>query len=49
MLWAVVVILVIVWLVSFLALHVTSGLIHLLILAAIIIAIVNLVGGRRAV
>ena len=47
-LWAVVAILVILWLVSFLALHVTSGLIHLLLVIAVIVLIYNLVVGARS-
>ncbi|MBC5823881.1 MAG: lmo0937 family membrane protein [Candidatus Eremiobacteraeota bacterium] len=48
-LWVIVVILVIIWLVSFLAFHVTAGLIHILLIAAVIIVIYNLVTGRKTV
>lgn len=47
-LWAVVAVLVVVWLVSFLALHVTSGLIHILLVIAVVVLIYNLVTGSRA-
>ncbi len=47
-LWAVIAILVILWLVSFLALHITSGFIHILLVIAVIILLYNLfVGSRR--
>ena len=47
-LWAIVAVLVVIWLVSFLALHITSGLIHLLLVIAVIVLIYNLVVGSRA-
>jgi Family of unknown function (DUF5670) len=43
-LWAVVVILVVLWLVGFIVLHVSSGLIHLLL----IVLLYNLFAGSRA-
>jgi len=46
-LWAVVAVLVILWLVGFVVVHVSSGLIHLLLLAAVIVLIYNLVVGSR--
>lgn len=46
MLWTLIVILVVLWVVG-LALKVTTGLIHLLIVAAIILFIVRLFMGRR--
>lgn len=46
MLWTLIVILVVLWVVG-LALKVTTGLIHLLIVAAIILFIVRLFLGRR--
>ena len=46
-LWAVVVILVVLWLLGFVVLHVSSFLIHLLLIAAVIVLLYNLfVGGR---
>ena len=47
-LWVVIAILVILWLVSFLALHITSGFIHILLVIAVVILLYNLfVGSRR--
>lgn len=42
-------ILLIVWILSWIAFHVTSGLIHLLIIFAVISLIVHIFRGRRAV
>ncbi len=41
-------VLVVIWLVSFLAVHVTSGLIHLLLIVAVISLVIHFVSGRRA-
>jgi hypothetical protein len=49
MLWTIVVILLILWALGFLAFHVGGGLIHLLLVIAVIVIIVNLVRGRSAV
>ncbi len=43
------VVLIIIWLVSFVALHVSSGLIHLLLLVALISFVIHFVRGRSAV
>lgn len=48
MLYAIAVILVILWLLGFLAFHIGGGLIHLLLVIAVIVVIVRLVTGRRA-
>jgi hypothetical protein len=48
MLWALVVILVVLWLAGFLVVHVGGGLIHLLLIVAAIVLIYQLVTGRRA-
>ncbi len=48
MLWTIVVILLILWLLGF-GFHVAGSLIHLLLVVAVIIVIVNLVTGRRTV
>lgn len=42
------VVLVIVWLVSFLALHISSALIHLLLIVALISLVVHFVAGRSS-
>jgi len=43
------VVLLILWALGFLAFHVTSGLIHLLLVIALIVVIARLVTGRRTV
>ena len=48
MLWTVFVILLIMWLLGFFAFHVGGGLIHLVLLIAAIVLVVNLLTGRRA-
>ena len=48
MLWTIAVILVILWLLGFTAFHVAGGLIHLLLVVAIIVVIVQLVSARRS-
>ena len=46
MLWTVLVVLLILWLLGF-SLHVGGGLIHLLLVVAVVVLIYNLVTGRR--
>lgn len=46
MLWTLFVVLLILWLLGF-SFHVGGGLIHLLIVVALVVLIFNLVGGRR--
>ena len=48
MLWTVVVFLVVLWLLGF-SLHIGAGLIHLLLVVAVIVALFQLFSGRRAV
>jgi len=48
MLWTIFVILVVLWLLGF-SFHIAGGLIHLLLVVALIILIVNLVTRRRSV
>jgi hypothetical protein len=48
MLWTIFVVLLILWLLGF-SLHVAGGLIHLLLVIALIVLIVNLVSGGRTV
>jgi hypothetical protein len=48
MLWTIFVILVVLWLLGF-SLHIAGGLIHLLLVVAVIVLIFNLVSGRRGV
>ena len=47
LLWAVVVVLVVLWLLGFLAFHIGGGLIHILIVVAVIVLLYNLFVGRR--
>jgi hypothetical protein len=49
MLWTIAVILLILWALGFLAFHVGGGLIHLLLVIAVIVVIWNLIAGRRSV
>ncbi len=42
LLWTIVVVLVVLWLLGFIVMHVSSGLIHLLLIAAVIVLLYNL-------
>ncbi|MEY2480487.1 MAG: hypothetical protein QOI04_1414 [Verrucomicrobiota bacterium] len=46
MLWTIFVILLVLWLLGF-TMHIGGGLIHLLIVIAVIVLIINLIQGRR--
>jgi hypothetical protein len=48
MLWTIIVVLFILWLLGF-SLHVGGGLIHLVLVLAVIVLIFNLITGRRGV
>lgn len=48
MLWTIVAVLVLLWLFGFMA-HVGGGLIHLLLVVALIVFVANLLSGRRTV
>ena len=48
MLWTIVVILFILWLVGLVSSYTMGGLIHLLLVAAVIILVINLIQGRRS-
>jgi len=48
MLWTIFVILLILWLLGF-SLHIAGGLIHILLVVAVIVLIFNLISGRRTV
>ena len=48
MLWTIFVILLILWLLGF-SLHIAGGLIHILLVVAVVVMIFNLLSGRRAV
>ncbi len=47
MLWTIAVILVVLWLLGFFAFHVAGGLIHLLIVIAVIVVLLNIIRGRK--
>jgi hypothetical protein len=47
MLWTVFVVLLILWLLGF-SLHVAGGLIHLLLVVALVVLVINLLTGRNA-
>jgi hypothetical protein len=47
MLWAIFVILLVLWLLGF-TLHIAGGLIHILLVLAVVVLIINLISGRRA-
>ncbi|HEX3154121.1 MAG TPA: lmo0937 family membrane protein [Candidatus Angelobacter sp.] len=48
MLWTIFAILIILWLLGW-GFHVAGGLIHILLVIALVVAVINLVTGRRAV
>ena len=47
MLWIIVAVLGVLWLLGFIVFHVSSWLIHLLLVVALIVLVVNLLRGRR--
>ncbi len=47
MLWTIVVILVLLWILGF-SFHIAGGLIHLLLVIAVIVVVVQLISGRRS-
>ncbi len=49
MLWTLAVILFVLWILGFGVFHVAGGLIHLLLVIAVVVVIVRLITGRRAV
>ena len=48
MLWTIFVVLLVLWILGF-SFHIAGGLIHLLLVIALIVLVINLVSGRRAV
>lgn len=48
LLWGIAVVLVVLWLLGF-SLHIAGGVIHLLLVLALVVVVVRLVAGRRAV
>lgn len=49
MLWTIAVILLILWLLGGFAFHIGGGLIHILLVVAIIVVLVRVIQGRRAI
>ena len=49
MLWTLAVVLFVLWLLGFVAFHVGGGLIHLLLVVAIIVVVIRQLSGRRPV
>jgi len=49
MLWTVFVILLILWLLGFVSSYTFGGFIHILLIAALVILVINLLSGRRTV
>jgi hypothetical protein len=49
MLWTLAVVFLVLWAMGFVAFHVTTGFIHLLLLAAVVVFAIQLIGGRRTV
>ncbi|MDP8979197.1 MAG: lmo0937 family membrane protein [Acidobacteriota bacterium] len=47
MLWTILVVLLILWLLGF-SLHIAGSLIHILLVVALVVLVINLVSGRRA-
>jgi hypothetical protein len=47
MLWTIAVILVILWLLGFVSSYTMGGFIHILLVIAVIVVLVNVIGGRR--
>ncbi|MGA7659759.1 MAG: lmo0937 family membrane protein [Candidatus Sulfotelmatobacter sp.] len=47
MLWTIFVVLVVLWLLGF-SFHVAGGLIHLLLVVALVVLVINLLSGRRS-
>jgi hypothetical protein len=48
MLWTIFVILLILWLLGF-SFHIAGGLIHILLVIAVVVLVINLISGRRTV
>ncbi len=47
MLWTIMVVLLVLWLLGF-SLHIAGGLIHLLLVVALVMLVINLLSGRRS-
>jgi hypothetical protein len=49
MLWTILIVLLVLWALGFFGGFVSSGLIHLLLVAALVILVINLLSGRRTI
>jgi hypothetical protein len=49
MLWTILVILLVLWALGFLVFHVAGGLIHLLLVIAVVVLVIRLIQGKRPV
>jgi len=47
MLWTIAVVLIVLWLLGFIVFHVSSLLIHVLLVVAVIVIVINLLSGRN--
>ena len=47
LLWALAVVFIVLWMLGFFAFHVTSGLVHVLLVCAVVAVVFRLVSGRR--
>lgn len=47
MLWTIFVVLLVLWLLGF-SFHIAGGLIHILLVVALVVLVINLISGRRA-
>lgn len=48
MLWTIAIVLVVLWALGLLSSYTMGGFIHILLVAAVVVVLVNLIGGRRA-
>lgn len=49
MLWTIFVVLLVLWLVGFIGFHVVGAYIHILLVIALVVLVIQLIGGRRAI
>jgi 1,4-dihydroxy-2-naphthoate octaprenyltransferase len=49
MLWTIFLVLLVLWLVGFIGFHVIAWYIHLLLIIALVVLVIQLIGGRRAI
>ena len=49
MLWTIFLVLIVLWLVGFIGFHVVGAYIHILLVIALVVLVIQLIGGRRAI